>query len=79
MPQSIVFVVFAILFSCVSFQAQAQDKTKDTVLERSLSRVCLSEQGKPTDQCLETSALSLRMGVPGVNDAGKIDLAFRLG
>ena len=78
MAQSIVRVVFATLFGCACLQAQAQDKTEDAVFERSLARVCLSEQGKPTDRCLETSAFSMRMGVPGVNDAGKVDLAFRL-
>ncbi|MEM1045481.1 MAG: hypothetical protein AAGL24_05000 [Pseudomonadota bacterium] len=71
-------MLFGLCLIFLASGAGAQTDNASSVVERAPGRVCLSESGKPTDRCLRTSALSLRVGDIAADGRNTSDLVFRL-
>jgi hypothetical protein len=61
--------------------AAAQNDPAVSAKPQSRTRICLSEDGKPTERCIAAQDLSLRMGpsaAPSGGRSDRIDLTFRI-
>lgn len=78
MYREIVIFILLALVTLTSTRVLSQDIFKSTHVERAKAQVCLSQKGKPTEHCLETSGLTLRMGGTDREGSEEVDLAFWL-